>query len=374
MYLELAKKQGWRNIDIMMKISNLSLRLLLAGAVVVLPLAAGDEGMPSSSVRGRKARVEARESGGKVSKKRNKNPEERGATESNANDWKIADCAAWEKMMSIKLPQVKIQDVKATDFAAFLTQKLKDNKQSVVVKYHPESSQVAEPVVASLRQEKVSLSDLLRQACAQMRCIYTVENGEVGIYSSRHLFTRTYSVKFEELRDPENENNDLKVLMRNLGLSMPAGADVSFNEAGDKLTLVSNAGAHDMLCKILKQLDERRAALPKAARVFKRYFSTLRKVSKAALRVKADGGKSTEKKLLQLERQLQKACSEEDAELLAYYLSVNPDELKKLEKFVADLQQPFNDLIEAINAADEDSNAANVADELYAEMAGFVDR
>ena len=358
----------------MVKNSNLFLRWLLVGAVVMLPLAAGDDGLSSSSVHGRKARVEARESGGKVSKKRKKNPEERGATENNVNDWKIADCAAWEKMMSIKLPQVKIQDVLATDFAAFLTQKLKDNRQSVVVRYHPESSQIAEPVVASLRQEKVSLADLLKKACAQMGCIYIVENGEVSIYSSRHLFTRTYSVKLEELRDPENEENDLKGLMRSMGLIMPAGSDVSFNKAGDKLTLVTEAAAHDNLCEILKQLDEKKASLPKAARVFKRYFSTLRKVSKAALRVKADGGKSTEKKLLQLEKQLQKACSDKDAELLEYYLSVNPSELTKLEKFVADLEQPFNDLIEAIQAADENSNAADVASELYAEMSSFANK
>lgn len=208
--------QGLCNMGVVTIFLNLSLRFLLVGAVVMLPLAAGDDGLSSTSARGLKARVEARESGGKASKKRNKNPEERGATESNANDWKIADCAAWEKMRRIKLPQVKIQDVKATDFAAFLTQKLKDNGQSVVVKYHPEASLIAEPVVASLRQEKVSLSDLLRKACAQMRCIYIVENGEVGIYSSRHLFTRTYSVKLEELRDPENEDNDLKGLMRSL--------------------------------------------------------------------------------------------------------------------------------------------------------------
>lgn len=358
-----------------MKISALSLRLLLIGSVAVLPMAAADDDFASSSKYNKKSHIESRESGGKKKAKRKekKNPKVNEVSEGGANDWKITDRAVWEKMVNIKLSRVEIEDVNATDFAVFLTQQLTANGLSVVAKYHPESSQTVQPFVSSLRQEGVSLPDLLRNGCAQMGCIYTVENGEIGIYSSRHLFKRTYSLKIEELCDSESEDDDMIAIMRSMGVSMTEGFDADFNEAGDELTLVATAMSHDDMCKILRQIEEWRASQPKASRIFKKYFSTMRKVSKAALRVKADGGKAAAKKFEQLEMQMQKVCSDEEAELLTYYLRVNPRELKKLKQFIEDWEQSFNSLINAIYEVDESSNAANAAENLHAEIVRFAD-
>lgn len=284
-----------------------------------------------------------------------------------ADDWYVMDQDSWAKMEALNLEEARLYDVGVTDFVDFMNKTMRDNQLDIEVKCQLESALNTKPRKLILSVNNVSSVELLRMACQQLRCVFTVENGVVCLYDSRHLFSRTYDMTREELYMHDNPKKDLHEVLSESGVQIPENGNASFNASGDKLTVLAPLFGHGILFQMCKEFAEMKENLPKAVTIFKKYYSTLRKVGKAATKVRP--GKNAQAKFAKLKLQLKAACSEKDAELLSYYLCVKPSEYKKLDKLVNDLWVPMENTIDSLYENDE---AANEADALFFEMRRFI--
>lgn len=349
--------------------------ILLAFAVAALPVSEAAEDEDFFPKRVRKAGKDS--SHGKSVKGKKKSPKKEKESddeeESESVEWGVTDRETWNKMQALNVPEARFEKTQAADFAAYLSKHLQDNQLSVSVKFHPEATSKPQPMVVALKVDNVTAVELLKLACHQMGCVYTVENGEIGLYDSQHLFTRTYAVTRGEIFGLQKGNSDLEAALRAKGVALPSKAKVSFNAAGDTLTAVSTAVTHEGLADMMQHFTEMREKLPKTVVLFKKYCSTVRKVGKAALKVKP--GKSAAAKLKKLNAQLEKACSQEEEAALEYYMAVKPHEYKKLKKLVDELGESMQYTIDSFyeDETEAGEEAGNEASDIYANMIRFVE-
>ena len=350
--------------------------MVLAIGVAVLPgveaVEEDEDFFPSSN---RKVRSESRSAKSSKAKKKapKKEQESDEDDEEEGVEWGVTDRETWNKMQALNVPEARFEKTQAADFAAYLSKHLQDNQLPVRVKFHPESSAKPQPMVVALKVDNVTTVELLKLACHQMGCVYTVENGEIGLYDSQHVFTRTYAVSRGEVFGLRKGNTDLEAALRAKGVALPSKAKVSFNAAGDTLTAVSTGVTHEGLADMMRHFTEMREKLPKTVVLFKKYCSTVRKVGKAATKVKP--GKSAAAKLKKLNAQLEKACSQEEEAALEYYLAVKPHEYKKLKKLVDELGESMQYTIDSFyeDETEAGEEAGNEASDIYANMIRFVE-
>ncbi len=350
------------------------LGLMLAIGVSGLPVAGAAEDDAFGSKQVRKSSGKSR--GGKTTKnkkEKQKNEIEEDEDEFESVEWGVADLEIWKKMQTVNVPEARFEDTTAADFAAYLHKHLQDNQLPVSVKFHPESTSKHQPSIPALYLQDVTAVELLQWACRQMGCVYTVENGEIGLYESQHVFTRTYAVSRGEIFGLQKGNTDLEAALRDKGVALPSKAKVSFNAAGDTLTVVSTCATHEGMAEMMQHFAEMREKLPKTAVIFKKYCSAIRKVGKAAAKVKP--GKSATEKLKKLNAQLEKACSEKEESAMEYYLAVKPHEYKKLKKIVYELGESMQYMIDSFyeDETEAGEEAGNEATDIYSKMIRFVE-
>ena len=351
------------------------LGLMLVIGVAGLPMADAADDNEFGSKQVRKSSAESRREKTAKSKKASRKMEEDDDEEEEEDgvvdpffDWYVTDKDAWEKMKAVKLAQVNFSDLNVADFIAYMNTQMNYNQLTIKFKHLEDGSMEEMPAMRSLRLSDVSLTDILRQACTQMNCVYTVENGEVWLYDSKHLFSRTYSVTRDEIYGLYERKSGFVNIMKNMGIRIPDNANISFNNAGDILTVLAPSSTHSDVFFMCQDFAEMRANLPKLAVIYKKYSSALLKVGKAASKVKP--GKNAKAKIKKLSDQLRKACPEKEEGFLIYYLSVKPKELEKLKKIEQSLAMPMQNMIDLLDAVGSD--AADEASFLHCDMMRFT--
>lgn len=348
------------------------LGLMLAMGVSGLPVAGAAEGDAFSSKQVRKSSGKSR--GGKTTKnkkekQKNEIEEEEDEGGSSAAVWGVADRESWEKIKGVKLADVRFSDADVGNFIAYMNKQMEDNQLTVKFQYQEDkiSNQRPSKFYLNLWYD-ATVEEVLLRACQQMDCAYTVENGVVCLFGSKQSITRTYSVTENELYGLRERKNNLRAILKKMGVAVPETADISFNDAGDTLTVCAPSETHCGVFEVCREFEKMRANLPKGEAICKKYCATVRKVGKAACGVKP--GKNAKAKLKKLRTQLHKACPEADEELLKYYLSVNPKEHGKLKKIEADLGTPMQNMIDSlVEAGDE---AEEEAAFLHSDIMRFI--